>query len=73
MDILRVFFWFCKEQGIMDVMFKMYQAKKLGTWKYDLVHGSYFERLSLKKYISNRVKSYGFKDLFWELQPFRLS
>ena len=69
MDINRVFFWFCKEQGIIDIMFSMYQMKKLGTWRYDNENGSYFERLSLKNYLTQRVKAYGFKDVFWELQP----
>ena len=69
MDINRVFFWFCKEQGIMDIMLLMYRMRKFGIWRYDSENGSYYERLSLKKYISETIMEYGFKDLFWRLQP----
>lgn len=69
MDIFEVFFWFCKEQKIMDIMFKMYNKKKLGTWKYDSVYGSYFEPMSLRDFLRKRIFTFGFSDIFWDLQP----
>ena len=68
MDAVRVFFWYCKYYGIMDIMFKMYHEKSLGVWKYE--NGkTYYQNLSLRDYITQRVKNFGFRDLFWELQP----
>lgn len=69
MDIFEVFFWFCKEQKIMDIMYKMYYEKKLGTWKYDSIYGAYFKPMSLKEFLTNRILAFGFYDIFWDLQP----
>lgn len=69
MGVLEVFFWYCKEQKIMDIIFKMYYLKKLGTWKYDLQTGAYFEPLSLREFLTNRVLSFGFTDVFWDITP----
>lgn len=68
MDIFEVFFWFCKEQKIMDIMFKMYYEKNLGTWRYDNINGTYFQPMSLKEFLTNRVLAFGFHDIFWDLQ-----
>jgi hypothetical protein len=69
MSIFEVFFWFCKEQKIMDIMFKMYNEKKLGTWKYDGIYGSYFQPMSLNEFLTKRMLAFGFTDIFWDLQP----
>ena len=68
MDIFEVFFWFCKEQKIMDIMYKMYHEKNLGTWKYDGAYGTYFQPMSLKEFLTNRMLAFGFHNLFWDLQ-----
>lgn len=68
MDIFEVFFWFCKEQKIMDIMYKMYHEKNLGTWKYDGAYGTYFQPMSLKEFLTNRMIAFGFHDIFWDLQ-----
>ena len=69
MDIFEVFFWFCKEQKIMDIMYKMYHEKNLGTWRYDSVYGTYFQPMSLREFLINRMLTFGFHDIFWDLQP----
>lgn len=68
MDIFEVFFWFCKEQKIMDIMYKMYHEKNLGTWKYDGAYGTYFQPMSLKEFLTNRMLAFGFHNIFWDLQ-----
>ena len=68
MDIFEVFFWFCKEQKIMDIMYKMYHEKNLGTWKYDGAYGAYFQPMSLKEFLTNRMLAFGFHNIFWDLQ-----
>ena len=68
MDIFEVFFWFCKEQKIMDIMYKMYHEKNLGTWRYDGVYGTYFQPMSLREFLTNRMLAFGFHDIFWDLQ-----
>ena len=69
MDIFEVFFWFCKEQKIMDIMYKIYHEKNLGTWRYDGVYGTYFQPMSLREFLTNRMLAFGFHDIFWDLQP----
>lgn len=49
-------------------MFKMYYEKKLGTWKYDGINGTYFQPMSLKEFLTNRILLFGFHDIFWDLQ-----
>ena len=68
MDIFEVFFWFCKEQKIMDIMYKMYHEKNLGTWRYDGSYGTYFQPMSLREFLTNRMLAFGFHDIFWDLQ-----
>ena len=68
MDIFEVFFWFCKEQKIMDIMYKIYHEKNLGTWRYDGVYGTYFQPMSLREFLTNRMLAFGFHDIFWDLQ-----
>ena len=68
MDIFEVFFWFCKEQKIMDIIYKMYHEKNLGTWKYDGAYGTYFQPMSLKEFLTNRMLACGFHNIFWDLQ-----
>ena len=69
MDILRVFFWFCKEQNIMDIVYMMHQHKKLGNWKYENGR-SFFQAMSLSDFLKQRVINYGYRDIFWDMQPF---
>lgn len=49
-------------------MYKMYHEKKLGTWKYDGAYGTYFQPMSLKEFLTNRMLAFGFHDIFWDLQ-----
>ena len=49
-------------------MFKMYHEKNLGTWKYDNIKGTYFQPMSLKEFLTNRMLAFGFYDIFWDLQ-----
>lgn len=49
-------------------MYKMYHEKNLGTWRYDGVYGTYFQPMSLKEYLANRILVFGFRDIFWDLQ-----
>ena len=49
-------------------MFKMYNEKKLGTWKYDGIYGSYFQPMSLNEFLTKRMLAFGFTDIFWDLQ-----
>lgn len=48
-------------------MFKMYYEKKLGTWKYD-TNGTYFQPMSLREFLTNRMLVFGLHDIFWDLQ-----
>lgn len=50
-------------------MFKMYHEKKLGTWRYDGAYGTYFQPMSLKEFLTNRILAFGLHDIFWDLQP----
>ena len=68
MNILQVFFWFCKEQKLMDIMFKMYRERKPRVWVNDYVNGAYFKRVSLKEFLELKIEHYGLTDLFWNLQ-----
>jgi hypothetical protein len=52
----------------MDIMYKMYHEKNLGTWKYDSAYGTYFQSMSLKEFLTNRMLVFGFHDIFWDLQ-----
>ena len=49
-------------------MYKMYHEKKLGTWKYDGAYGTYFQPMSLKEFLTNRMLAFGFHNIFWDLQ-----
>lgn len=49
-------------------MYKMYHEKNLGTWKYDGAYGTYFQRMSLKEFLTNRMLAFGFHNIFWDLQ-----
>lgn len=49
-------------------MYKMYHEKNLGTWKYDGAYGIYFQPMSLKEFLTNRMLAFGFHDIFWDLQ-----
>ena len=49
-------------------MYKMYHEKNLGTWKYDGAYGTYFQPMSLKEFLTNRMLAFGFHDIFWDLQ-----
>lgn len=49
-------------------MYKMYHEKNLGTWRYDGAYGTYFQPMSLKEFLTNRMLAFGFHDIFWDLQ-----
>lgn len=49
-------------------MYKMYHEKNLGTWKYDGAYGTYFQPMSLKEFLTNRMLAFGFYNIFWDLQ-----
>ena len=49
-------------------MYKMYHEKNLGTWKYDGAYGTYFQPMSLKEFLTNRMLAFGFHNIFWDLQ-----
>lgn len=49
-------------------MYKMYHEKNLGTWKYDGAYGAYFQPMSLKEFLTNRILAFGFHNIFWDLQ-----
>ena len=49
-------------------MYKMYHEKNLGTWKYDGAYGTYFQPMSLKEFLTNRMLAFGFNNIFWDLQ-----
>ena len=67
MDILEMFFWYCKEKKIMDVIFKMFYSRNLGTYRFD-GYDTFFENLSLKDFLIEMFGSYGFLDIFWRFQ-----
>jgi hypothetical protein len=69
MDIFKVFFWFCKEQKIMDIMFKMYNEKRPEKFEPYGSYGMHFEPISLKEFLTNRILTFGFTDIFWYFQP----
>ena len=66
MSALEVFFWFCKEQKIMDVIFKKYHEKTPSVWKYSENNGVYQKYLSLKDAIDYCISS-GIDTIFWRL------
>jgi len=66
MSILEVFFWFCKEQKIMDVIFNKYHEKTPSIWKYSINNGVYQKYLSLKDAIDYCISS-GIDTIFWRL------
>lgn len=49
-------------------MYKMYHEKNLGTWKYDGAYGTYFQPMSIKEFLTNRMLAFGFHNIFWDLQ-----
>ena len=49
-------------------MYKMYHEKNLGKWKYDGAYGTYFQPMSLKEFLTNRMLAFGFHNIFWDLQ-----
>ena len=53
----------------MDIMYKMYHEKNLGTWRYDSAYGTYFQPMSLREFLTNRMLAFGFYDIFWDLEP----
>ena len=66
MSALEVFFWFCKEQKIMDIIFKKYHEKTPKIWKYAENNGVYEKYLSLKDAIDYCISS-GIDTIFWSL------
>jgi len=66
MNILEVFFWFCKEQKIMDVIFKKYHEKTPKVWNYSENGMAYQSNLSLKDAMDYCISS-GIDTIFWRL------
>jgi hypothetical protein len=66
MSGLEVFFWFCKEQKIMDIIFKKYHEKTPSVWEYSNNNGAYQKNLSLKEAIDYCISS-GIDTIFWRL------
>ena len=66
MSALEVFFWFCKEQKIMDIIFKKYHEKTPKIWKYSENGVAYQSNLSLKDAIDYCISS-GIDTIFWRL------
>jgi len=67
MSILEVFFWFCKEQKIMDVIFKKYHEKTPFFWGYSENNGVYQKYMSLKNAIEEYCIYSRFDTIFWGL------
>ena len=65
MSILEVFFWFCKEQKIMDVIFKKYHEKTPSVWEYSEYNANQ-KYLSLEDAI-NYCSYSGIDTIFWRL------
>ena len=72
MSALEVFFWFCKEQKIMDIIFKKYHEKTPKAWKHSENGGIYQYNLSLKDAI-DYCASYGFDSIFWRLFSYKIN
>lgn len=70
MNILQVFFWYCKHMGIMADVYSMYQDDRFGCWKYNK-NGSRFIRISLKDFLEREYNSFNLKEVFWSLQRYR--
>lgn len=70
MDILEVFFWYCKHMGIMAHIYEIYQNKKFGYWKYDYYYGTSFERCNLKDFLIREHRDRSLKDIFWPIQRY---
>ena len=68
MNALEVFFWFCKEQKIMDIIFKKYHERIPKIFKYSENNGVYTKYLSLKDAIDYCFSS-GINNIFWSLFP----
>lgn len=66
MSILEVFFWFCKEQKIMDVIFKKYHENTPSVWNFSKNGGAYQSNMSLKEAIDYCISS-GIDTIFWRL------
>lgn len=70
MNILGVFFWYCKHMGVLAHIYKMYENKKFGYWKYDYVSGSRLIRCNLKDFLEKEHGTCNLKDMFWNLQRY---
>jgi hypothetical protein len=67
MSILEVFFWFCKEQKIMDVIFKKYHEETPFFWEYSENNGVNQKYLSLENAIEEYCISSKIDTIFWRL------
>ena len=69
MNILEVFFWYCKSMGIMGEMWNIYQSANFGTWKYDpSLNQSYYSKCKFKEHIESSCNRYGMTGLFSGLE-----
>lgn len=69
MTLFQVFFWFCKREKIMDIVFDIYHTNKIvkHVWGFE---GMSIEPMTLKEYIARQVNVNGIYDIFWFLQGF---
>lgn len=69
MNILEVFFWYCKSMGIMGEMWNIYQNANFGTWKYDpSLNQSYYGKCKFKEHLESSCNRYGMTGLFGGLE-----
>ena len=63
MNILEVFFWFCKKEKIMGLVLEMYQMSRIGYYseKYGTIS---FERTSMHDFLKNRLSIHCLAFLF---------
>ena len=68
MDILRLFFWFCKEQKIMDLIFKMYYTQPLKRYSLLSLGDNNVVYISLRDFLEDCLRGDCIEDVFWCLQ-----
>lgn len=65
MNILEVFFWYCKSMGIMKDIWEIYHHKWFGLWKFDVkTSTSYFGKYFLIKHLEEYCRLGGISQVF---------
>lgn len=74
MDILQIFFWFCKEQKIMDIVFKMYESHRPQAWHVDKPHDihslGYFKDMSMAEFLKESFRKNSLFDALSDLEHY---